>query len=423
MVHLHTCTASTLLHHNNILSLRDWKVIDISYYHDVKVSNIKAVTKYSDCIILLNHADMLRCKEHAKLLRSADTISKWLQQQNRQGYFLFTIKEFGIKAVKAHIVAVKSFSNRMSVHNNSRETDWVTGWVMRYATGVKTYVFQSEKTNIISKISATPEHKFYIVSKRAFLPVSKVTPEDTLVNSQGEKVRPLCPEKCGAEYNHEQLTPVYNLEINHSHHYFAGGNNILVHNGCFDDHLRSHLKNRSPEYAAEFIVFHVNKYVPYSSTRLMAKDSVGSSMWGNVIHGIINNYRGTFNTPGSPHYGNLEYLISLVLESRCGDGAEMCHVGCKALLFYSFEHPIRMLKLGGNLFLELGEAGHGSWIADPWGEAFYPASELTEKIQLYHVENEKVSILSYEEYWQHCKEKEKGVFDVIEINRRDYNLS
>ena len=148
----------------------------------------------------------------------------------------------------------------------------VTGKFTRYTTNIKTYLVKSTKTNSLSSINATPYHAFYIVNKRAFIPISKITPMDTLINSQGENLRLVCLNgqigNCGTRYGHRQLMPVYNLEVNRSHHYFAGVNHILVHNGCFDDYPENHLEGKSPEEAAEFIVSHVNKYIRYSSTRM-----------------------------------------------------------------------------------------------------------------------------------------------------------
>ena len=226
-------------HNNNIISLHEWKTINVVYYHDIKVNNIdiNINKKYSSCISLSHHTNILRCREYAKLMRPENTVRTWLEQQKRRGYFVFKIKEFNIKNIHGHIISVNSIKRFIPYKHNSHK-NLVTGLFIRYNNRVRTYKFKSTKTNKVSKINATPNHTFYVINKRAFIPVSKITSKDILINDKGEKIKLLCLKdqfkNCGIKYGREQLMPVYNLEIYNSHSYFVGKNRILVHNGCLD---------------------------------------------------------------------------------------------------------------------------------------------------------------------------------------------
>ena len=350
-----------------------------------------------------------------------------MQQQNRKGYFLFTVTEFGIKAVKAHIATVKDFSGRISIHNNYsvhnnhlahnnhlvqnnyRGTDLVTGTFTRYTTNIKTYLFKSAKAHSLSSINATPEHAFYTVNRRAFIPISKITPMDTLINSQGEKLRLVCSNgrvrNCGTPYGHRQLMPVYNLEVNRSHHYFAGKNHILVHNGCFDDYLRNHLEGKSPKEAAEFIVAHVNKYIRYSSTkiRVASKNKDEIDFVDAIIAGLDYDAIYEQNTK-SPAF--IDLVTDEVLRTQCGNSHEMCYVGYKVLKWYNFKYPVKLLKVDDNFFILLGKDEPDIWVADPWNDSFYPEAQVGKKMKLYAREGRGASILPLSHYQTRYPEAE-----------------
>ena len=246
-VYSHACIPTLSSRHSHIVSLRGWKTVDIDYYHDIKVDNINinAAKKYSHCTRSSHNANTLRCEGHARLMRPADIIEQWLKEQNMHGYFLFTVKEFNMKAVHGHIISVSNNKHHIFYrhhYNVNANANIVTGLFVRYTNQIKKYRFITVKKNKISEIKATPNHPFYVVNKRAFIPISKINPtKDIMVNNKGESIRLLClhghVKHCGINYHHELLVPVYNLEIFNAHNYFVGKNRILVHNGYLDKQI------------------------------------------------------------------------------------------------------------------------------------------------------------------------------------------
>ena len=242
-VYSHACIPTLSSRHSHIVSLQGWKTVDIDYYHDIKVDNINinAAKKYSHCTRESHNANTLRCEGHARLMRPADIIEQWLKEQNMHGYFLFTVKEFNMKAVHGHITSVSN-NKRHVFYRHHCNANIVTGLFVRYTSQIKKYQFMTVKKNNVSEIKATPNHPFYVVNKRAFIPISKINPtKDIMVNNKGESIRLLCLhgtiKHCGMNYHHEPLVPVYNLEIFNAHNYFVGKNRILVHNGYLEEQI------------------------------------------------------------------------------------------------------------------------------------------------------------------------------------------
>ena len=238
----HLGIAILLPHHGNIISLQDWKTVDIDYYHDVRADgiNIDTAKKYSHCTGSARNVNILRFKGYARLLRPSGMIKRWLKEQNVHGYFLFTVKEFNVEAVHGHVISVSNNDRRVLYRNHY--TNMVTGLFLKYTGKIKKYHFITVKKNEISEIKATPNHRFYVINQRAFIPISKITTKDTLVNNKGESIKLLCSQgqikHCGINYHHEQPVPVYNLEILNAHDYFAGKNHILVHNGYLEEQIK-----------------------------------------------------------------------------------------------------------------------------------------------------------------------------------------
>ena len=246
-VYSHACISALSACHSHIVSVQGWKAVDIDYYHDIKVDNgnINAAKKYSHCTRASHNANTLRCEGHARLMRPADIIEQWLKEQNMHGYFLFTVKEFNMKAAHGHIISVSNNKHHMFYrhhYNVNANANIVTGLFVRYTNQIKKYRFITVKKNKISEIKATPNHPFYVVNKRAFISISKISPtKDIMVNNKGESIRLLCLhgriKHCGMNYRHEPLVPVYNLEIFNAHNYFVGKNRILVHNNYLEEQI------------------------------------------------------------------------------------------------------------------------------------------------------------------------------------------
>ena len=382
-------------------------VVDIIFYHDFSSNQVDLTENNNDCFKPVHHAEVVRCAEYAHLLRSVAVTEKWQRQQRRQGYFLLTDAEASIREVHAHIIRVHD-SAAKAVHA-THQTGRVTGRIIRYSPDVKTYTFYDLNTHIRSKINATPEHRFYVVNKQSFIPLSKITSEDQLINESGRSVKLLYAVNNGGDSN-KYLLPVYNLEVADHHVYFAGTDHILVHNGCFNDFPPDYLADKSTEEAAWFVNSQVNLYVKYSLTRLLVKPEY----FKDRLQEMFINYNVQksedfmtelyFTTKENRQIISLiqsqdtreyiksqamrERLISLfAIRNECGNCAEMCVVGKKILQKNGFKQSFNTVKYEDHTFLVLGDKDSDAWISDPWGKVCFPKSEIEEKLKIYNGKN------------------------------------
>ena len=379
-------------------------VVDIAFYHDFHSGKIRLSKHDHNCFKLVHHPGIIRCTEYAHLLRTAAVTEKWQEQQRRQGYFLFTDTEAGIREVHAHIIGMHD--STLKAVRTHHQINRVTGQIVRYSTDVKTYTFYDLKTHIRSKINATPEHRFYVVNKRAFIPLAKITSEDQLINESGRSVKLLYAVKNGGNSN-KHLLPVYNLEVSDHHVYFAGADRILVHNGCFDDFAPDHLTDKSTKYAARFVNSQVNHYIKYSPTKMLLHPELEDRVFMDEIVGTFNENMEKMRLMGTQAEMK-ECIIKLSVATACGNCAEMCLVGKKVLLEYGFKQDVRIMKYADHAFLVLGDKAPDLWISDPWGEVFFPESQKTERLKIYRrvdcVQNDKSyhgmrgELLPFEEY-------------------------
>ena len=211
------------------------KRIDIVYYIDFPWHKKYRVNIAKGCHRFFLHSGsaVLRCEENMSLLRPLHMIKAWQRQQSKMGFLPLTIKEFGIKNVHGHIKKIKSISlYALPVHGQKTKFMTVTGMFIRHVNDVRKYHFRNRATGRISSIWSTPNHPFYLKNRGAFVPVEEISPEDEMIQKDGQIVKMNCPVvngKCGNQ-SKDSIVPVYNLEIAQKHTYFVGKDFLLVHN-------------------------------------------------------------------------------------------------------------------------------------------------------------------------------------------------
>ena len=178
---------------------------------------------------------VLLCKEHIALLRPASVIKLWKHQQRLKGYIPFSMKEFGIINVHAHITGVKEYTPVIK-NTITPDSNHVTGKFIRYAPEVNRYTVKDKQTNMTSTVDATPNHPFYVKNKHAFVPISEVLSSDSLVTLSNHEAHLIHSNSNNlllkTNNKKNKLTRVYNIEIEKKHVYFISNLNLLVHNPC-----------------------------------------------------------------------------------------------------------------------------------------------------------------------------------------------
>ena len=218
--------------YENLLKVSIFYYRDFPYRHGYLNQQIKGCIKIPE-------EGIVRCKELIALIRPGSKVNNWLRIQHEKGYLPLTLKEFGVTKVQGHInkVMPAGFSsfNKQTDGAGSRYVP-ATGIFMRHALDVKKYTFKNVKTNVIFSVQATREHPVYSVSRQAFVPVSKLLPEDKLLSENGQKIQLLCRQGvkngCGVSFNQGRISVVYNIEVSQRHTYFIQGEKMLVHNDC-----------------------------------------------------------------------------------------------------------------------------------------------------------------------------------------------
>ena len=199
---------------------------------------------FSDCfkVFRFKHAHgkagrpVLRCQANIRLLRLPPVIDQWEALQKRNGYFFLDIKELNIMHVRARITERTSDYRNSGIKLSGVSSAMVTGIFSRYVLDTREYIFQNMETGIRSTVIATPNHRFYVKNKRAFVPIGRISFEDNLVNISNQRVRLLSSKLSsgfpGKSVNFNVPVKVYNMEIDKKHTYFAGAEHIMVHNVC-----------------------------------------------------------------------------------------------------------------------------------------------------------------------------------------------
>ena len=228
--------------------------IDLVYYKVFPLHKFLKHTDVPDCTVKpetvslrqKSHHSALICKEQVHLLREKETVALWQKENKLHGFILLDMPEMGIHHIKAHITAVKSVlkfnDNNIAylVNNHIKHSDSVrpiTGVFIRHVTSVRKYLLKNSRTGRISAVNATPEHRFYVSNRQAFIPIAEVSLSDRLITDTGEEVRIIADVK-GRErkqqhdkgHYSERLKTVYNLEVSEKHTYFVSDLRVFVHN-------------------------------------------------------------------------------------------------------------------------------------------------------------------------------------------------
>ena len=229
------------------------KKIDLIYYDRFPYKKSYDGIKIPECSrVNVNKrkksSGFLLCREYITLLRPASVIKLWQQQQRTKGYLPFSMKEFGIINVHAHITGVNEYTPVIK-NNITSDSIHVTGKFIRYTPEVNHYRIKDRKTNIISFINATPNHPFYVINEHKFIPISMILSSDSLVTLSNHQAYLVHQNNNNHSYGindkKNTLSRVYNIEIEKKHVYFISKLNILVHNPCinvtdFHRHLEEH---------------------------------------------------------------------------------------------------------------------------------------------------------------------------------------
>ena len=214
------------------------KRIDIVYYIYFPWYKKYKTEKIKGChgFFLHSGSAVLRCEENVSLLRPLHTIKAWRRQQSKMGFLSLTMDEFGIKNVHGYIKKIQSISlDTFSIHKKNGKERPVIGKFIRHVNDVRKYRFKNRTTGKISTVFSTPNHPFYVKNKGMFIPIETISPEDEMLQKDGQIMKMICSTPhgtgCGA-HSGESMVSVYNLEIAQKHTYFVGQDFILVHNQC-----------------------------------------------------------------------------------------------------------------------------------------------------------------------------------------------
>ena len=239
--------AEGALHDFNGVNLKDWKKVALVYFHDYPYRR-ESLQDSPDCFFVPDLSlasgpatkSVWRCEERISLLRPAVFINRWKREQDINGAVDFSLPGSGIHHVAAYIESVSSIEhNTLPVSSDSEGSEVVTGVFLRHSMNVRTYTFESIATGQLSKINATPEHRFYVKNRHAWIPLYKIEAGMIMTDKHNQPVRLLCSNDqrghCGVPLHPGEITTIYNLEVYKKHVYFAGRRSLLVHNMYYDD--------------------------------------------------------------------------------------------------------------------------------------------------------------------------------------------
>ena len=231
--------------------------IDLIYYQDFPYFESHHYQPTPECVLLREKTKrqgrkphLLRCTEHINLLLPTTQAENWNKEQKQQGYVNLHTKqltaEYVNPTVHAHIILIKPVTVITEKISHGTSGYPATVLYTRHAQNVKTYRFKNLQTGVISTINATDNHPFYSADKQTFIPIASAADSDRMITETGQSVRLICAKKskkhCGIPDKNNQLTTVYNLETYPKHTYFAGKNNILVHNCSYSEDSPDHIK-------------------------------------------------------------------------------------------------------------------------------------------------------------------------------------
>ena len=210
--------------------------LTLTYQHYFFCSKKCQKNTFENCSKITGQPYGLICFETVTLIRPKILADQWRKEQYKQGYIDLTIKEFGIEHARTHITSVMPFiSGACKTNSYNKDTELVTGIFKRHSLNVYKYTFKNTDTGKFSILRATPNHRFYVKDRQAFLAIKNITKKDTLITSNGSSIKRVYFDKNTEITDSDKTnipTLVYNLEIQKKHTYFAGSDNILVHNTC-----------------------------------------------------------------------------------------------------------------------------------------------------------------------------------------------
>ena len=243
--------SDNILSASDTVSTKKQYFITITYQKDFPYKEYYSKNLIPGCKKAYKNRPVLRCDEYIILMRPVTLIKKWQDTQKKIGYLPITLPEFNIFNVAGKIISIGSAvtSSKSPLITSKNTSHMVTGKFLRHSMDVKNYRFISETNKTIGNINATQNHPFYLKNKKAFVPVGKIHPEDSLISKEGEVIHLINSSGSRVQYvKSTSLTPevVYNIEISLYHTYFIGRQQILIHNECFSpEEYYNHLKNNN----------------------------------------------------------------------------------------------------------------------------------------------------------------------------------
>ena len=216
-----------------------WEAVDVSYQKDfpyVSNDNKQHLPECTEAFAFSGNkkSRVLRCLERIELLRPASLVEQWEDIQKENGYFPLTIKALGIVDIHAHMQKITGDAVHADLTPITAGT--VTGLFLRHVMNINEYTFENRQTGIRSTLIATPEHPFFEVNSREFIPVGMLSSHHRLLNDTNQKIQILCPgyhiDHCGKRINPIEPVRVYNMELHQTHSYFVSAARIMVHNVC-----------------------------------------------------------------------------------------------------------------------------------------------------------------------------------------------
>ena len=210
-----------------------WASISLVYYQDFPAKTINSNIHVHGCVLKAgaegDGSMRWHCQEKVYLLRPLSQVAL-LQQKPYRFPSDATVSDFNHANVQ--VTSVHLLKKAPILLDKGHIP--VTGIFITHSLRVKKYRFKNIKTGHLSSIMATDNHPFYSEDSGTFVPVSSLSSSDHLINNKQETVQLLCTDghtvDCGISAS--QLSPalVYNLETYKKHTFYAGHEQILVHN-------------------------------------------------------------------------------------------------------------------------------------------------------------------------------------------------
>ena len=357
---LHGKAEVTVLNFNQS-DLQGWEKVVLVYFHDFPHQH-KNLPGSPDCFFVpdLSAASysvgksIWRCRERISLLRPDTFINRWKREQDINGAVDFSLPCSGINHVAAYIESVSSIEhNTLPVSSDSAGSEVVTGIFLRHSMNVRTYTFESIATGQLSKINATPEHRFYVKNRHAWIPLYKIEAGMIMTDKHNQPVRLLCSNDqrghCGVPLHPGEITTIYNLEVYKKHVYFAGRRSLLVHNMYYDDIY----PERPPDSLQAISIRKLAQPFVSTSYKQMLKElfqtKINSCFDGSPpiffrgeIDKLIKSYNQRVKNCGLvPYELGYEYMLDYVYTATSDETFDHMYRG---LIQFYFKHPDYLYK-------------------------------------------------------------------------------